>query len=1024
MHQLAAKIIQEDDQSFSIFSLKLTSLKSKRGLAAPESLFQNHQRKLSNFVNILHSHHRVATFTIRTIIDPQGSVDSSGQIEIVFLVKFRREDIYDSMDSQAEELYKNIKILLGGTFTEYVWKEISDSTELQRLIWPFECDEPFIAEVRRQEENVLLDTLVTPRKLGFMDSHEKPISKSGSEGVYYIHPYSPAMGGFETLIKTLMHGHQKIVLTATLSPTTLRRDEVEFLEKKIAYCEGYRPSNVSTIHIHQHRAESLSQGLVRQHLLLQDAPFYLTFSVGSEKPIESMLLEYIGLAITEPIGQGIHPSQPISSFSLHVGGYDIVNPLTDEDCRIARENLATLAQTPWNRTQVHQERVRFRYLFDGNEAVSAFYLPINTWEDLPGIETHHLDERPIPRAMLKLNSGGDEAIRLGVNHYFGFEQDVLLSEASRKQHAYIVGQTGTGKTTLMKTMILSDMKAGNGICVIDPHGELYHELVGLIPDERIEDVVLFDPSDSDYPVGFNLLEFSNNEERESIIKEMRAILKRYVMEYYQYSSGEYAGAVFFQHMQNNMMLASSDLENPGTILQVNNIFMQEDYWKRWLPLKWDNFVLRNWVENYLPNIDYFARTRDGYVPGDYYSSKLADFTNDPRIALIFGQPFSTINFKEVIGGKKILLINLSKGQIGEANASMLGMMLMAKLDVAFMSRLKNQGGSVKPETFYLYVDEFQSIATENFSILLAESRKFGLGLILANQYLQQIQKSRILDAVFGNVGTIISFRLGLEDARIMESQFMPEFNVQDLCNLPNYYAVMRANVAGQRTNPCTIKTILPPEGDAYADRNAVLALSRKKYATSKREAELMVEASLTRQIVGKIELYWEKEGTPEHQLIRNNGINELGGYLDDDGEELETDLDQLAQELREKIYLHLRYKKMVDGETLNEIFGQDTRLPIHPGGGFCKFVEKEVAPRIGESSQDVIGIYNQLVKGLIESRIDFLRQFPLTDQKKKEVDYIQDLMAKDKWRSVGRNIKAMMQAPVEIPPKDEDEDSD
>jgi hypothetical protein len=200
-----------------------------------------------------------------------------------------------------------------------------------------------------------------------------------------------------------------------------------------------------------------------------------------------------------------------------------------------------------------------------------------------------------------------QAIRLGVNHYFGFEQDVLLSESSRKQHTYIVGQTGTGKTTLMKTMILSDMRAGKGMCVIDPHGELYHELVGLIPEERKADVVLFDPSDAAYPVGFNLLEFSNNEERESIIKEMRAILKRYIFEYFQYSSGDYAGAVFFQHMQNNMMLASSDLGNPGTILQVNNIFMQEGYWKRWLPLKWNNHVLKNWVENYLPNTDYFAR---------------------------------------------------------------------------------------------------------------------------------------------------------------------------------------------------------------------------------------------------------------------------------------------------------------------------------------------------------------------------------------------------------------------------------
>jgi len=230
--------------------------------------------------------------------------------------------------------------------------------------------------------------------------------------------------------------------------------------------------------------------------------------------------------------------------------------------------------------------------------------------------------------------------------------------------------------------------------------------------------------------------------------------------------------------------------------------------------------------------------------GDYFSSKLTDFVNDPRIALIFGQNFSTVKFKEVIENNKILLINLSKGLLGEANASMLGMMLMAKLNTTFMERLKDLGADEKPETFYLYVDEFQSIATENFSILLAESRKFGMGLVLANQFLSQISRLRILDAIFGNVGTLISFRLGHEDAKIIGSQFMPDFTVQDLCNLPNYYAVMRANIDGQRTDPCTIKTVLPPENEKYVKREEVVALSRQKYATPKAEAEAIVARSL------------------------------------------------------------------------------------------------------------------------------------------------------------------------------------
>lgn len=844
MQNFALKKLVENGNTYGIFGLRIASLKSRRGYDGLGGLLASHQRQMSNFINTLYNHHRTISFTIRTIIDPQGSAERLGQLEIALLIRFLWEEKYGLLNAHAQVLHKNIKTLLGGTFSDYIWQTITDQDALEYLIMPFGDFEPEIAEVRRRENRVLLDTIVPPRSMGFSDELDRHTPTKDPEGVYYIHPYSPALGGFELLLKTLMQGHQKLVLSATISPTVLQNDEVEFLEGQISYCEGYRKPRTASVRIQRNRAVDLGQGLLRQYLLLQDAPYYMTFSVGSDEEIDSMLLEFIGLAITEPIGQGIPARDPTSSFSFHVGGYDIVYPLTDEDYKIARDNMATLAQNPWNRTHVHPEMSRFRFLFDGNEAASAFYFPINTAENLPGIETHHLDEFPIPRAMLKLTADEGSAMRLGVNHYFGFEQDVLVTESSRKQHAYIVGQTGTGKTTLMKTMILSDMKAGKGLCVIDPHGELYHELVGLIPEERKDDVVLFDPSDTEYPVGFNLLEFSNNDERVMIIKEMRAILKRYIMEYFQFSSGDFAGAVFFQHMQNNMMLVSSDFDKPGTILELNNIYTQRDYWKRYLPLKWDNYVLKNWVENYLPNTDYFTQTRDGGVIGDYYSSKLVDFVNDPRIALIFGQNFSTVKFKEVIGNNKILLINLSKGLLGEANASMLGMMLMAKLNTTFMERLKNLGADEKPETFYLYVDEFQSIATENFSILLAESRKFGMGLVLANQFLSQINRLRILDAIFGNVGTLISFRLGLEDAQIMGSQFMPDFTVQDLCNLPNYYAVMRANIDGQRTDPCTIKTVLPPENEKYVKREEVVALSRQKYATPKAEAEAIVARSL------------------------------------------------------------------------------------------------------------------------------------------------------------------------------------
>jgi hypothetical protein len=219
MHHLAIKRIQEDDQTFGIFGLKIASLKSKRNFVVPGELLLSHQRQLSNFVNMLYNHHRQVSFTIRTIIDPQGSPDALGQMEIAFLVRFLQEQGYDSLEAQAEALYKNIKILLGGTFSDYVWQVITDGDALDDLIWPFESPEPVIAEVRRREESVLLDSLVAPRTLGFADELDGRTPAKDPEGVYYVHPFSPAVGGFETLLKTLMQGHQKLVLSATISPT-------------------------------------------------------------------------------------------------------------------------------------------------------------------------------------------------------------------------------------------------------------------------------------------------------------------------------------------------------------------------------------------------------------------------------------------------------------------------------------------------------------------------------------------------------------------------------------------------------------------------------------------------------------------------------------------------------------------------------------------------------------------------------------------------------------------------------------
>ncbi len=389
------------------------------------------------------------------------------------------------------------------------------------------------------------------------------------------------------------------------------------------------------------------------------------------------------------------------------------------------------------------------------------------------------------------------------------------------------------------------MESGNGLAVIDPHGEFYKDLLSIVPLNRKDDVVLIDPSDFQYPVGLNLLEVRDGEERDLVVKELRAIFKRYIREFFEISSGEYYGPVFFQHVQSNLLLAMSDIENPGTIIEFFNIFMETDFWRRWLPLKWTNQQLTNWTDVVLPKTDYNAINRsDGSRYGDYFAAKFMDFVNDTRINNIFGQPRSTIDIEKAVRDNKIILINLSKGLLGEANSTLLGMILLAKITATLMARAKDISLDKKVTPFYLYVDEFQNIASENFSILLAEARKFGLGLILANQYLSQISDHKIRDSILGNVGTMISFRLGLEDAQILESQFLPSFSKENLCNLPNYNAVMRTNVDGERVVPTTFKTIRPNIPTNVTSADSLREGSRKKYGTPRPLAEEIVKYSL------------------------------------------------------------------------------------------------------------------------------------------------------------------------------------
>jgi type IV secretory pathway TraG/TraD family ATPase VirD4 len=353
---------------------------------------------------------------------------------------------------------------------------------------------------------------------------------------------------------------------------------------------------------------------------------------------------------------------------------------------------------------------------------------------------------------------------------FGIKTD------DRRRHMYLIGKTGMGKTVMLKNMAIQDIQNGNGVGFVDPHGEAAEELLDFVPSNRINDVIYFNPADLEFPIAFNIMEKVDLEHRHLVASGLMGVFKKIWPDVW---------SARMEYILNNCILAL--LEYPGsTLLGVNRMLADPDYRKRVVDKVTDPVVKSFWVQE-------FARYTQRYEveATAAIQNKVGQFISAPLIRNIIGQVKSNINMREVMDGGKILIANISKGRIGEDNSRLLGALLITKLQLAAMSRVDVPEEERKD--FFLYVDEFQNFATESFVNILSEARKYRLALILANQYIAQLEEmtptgksTRVKDAIFGNMGTIVSFRVGAEDAEYLEKEFIPEFVAGDLVNLPKY----------------------------------------------------------------------------------------------------------------------------------------------------------------------------------------------------------------------------------------------
>ena len=393
------------------------------------------------------------------------------------------------------------------------------------------------------------------------------------------------------------------------------------------------------------------------------------------------------------------------------------------------------------------------------------------------------------------------------------------------RHFYIIGQTGTGKSVLIKNMIAQDIEAGKGCCFIDPHGSDLQDILARIPKERAEDVIYFNPGDVARPMGLNMLEYDIRypEQKTFIVNELLGIFNKL------FDMKTAGGPMFEQYFRNSVMLVMDDPDSGNTLFEVNRVLSDKGFRDYKLSRSRNPIVKTFWRE--------VAEKAGGeaslanMVP--YITSKFDNFLANDIMRPIIGQDKSAFNFRQVMDDGKILLINLSKGRLGDLNANLLGLVIVGKLLMASLSRVDTPEEERKD--FYLYIDEFQNVTTDSIATILSEARKYRLDLIIAHQFIAQLEEN-INKAVFGNVGSISSFRVGAEDAEFLEKQFEPVFNSRDLLNIDNYNAYLKLLVNGQVSRPFNIRTLPFRKGDPKLGEK-IANLSSVKYGRPREEVE-------------------------------------------------------------------------------------------------------------------------------------------------------------------------------------------
>lgn len=486
--------------------------------------------------------------------------------------------------------------------------------------------------------------------------------------------------------------------------------------------------------------------------------------------------------------------------SHHVSGAKLRNAIHDYTYRLFRKNQS--------------------FLMDGAELASFFHFPTPFLKNLP-IASVRARQAPPPTNLPK------EGVILGRSTFRGQESEIRMTREDRRRHLYIIGQTGVGKSVLLENLIVQDILAGDGCCFIDPHGDTAERILAAVPKERARDVIYFNPTDLERPMGLNMLEYdpAYSEQKTFIANEVITIFRK-IWE----DVPEAFGPMFEQYMRNALLLVMEDPATGNTLMEIPRVLADPAFRKLKLS-RCRNPIVKDFWELEAEKAGGEAKL-ENMVP--YITSKTNVFIANDYMRPIIAQQHSAFNFREIMDSGKILIVNLSKGRLGDMNASLLGLIIVGRLLFAALSRT-DTSDQEKRRDFYLYIDEFQNFATESIAVILSEARKYRLNLVVAHQFIAQLT-DKIRDAVFGNVGSFAMFRVGAQDAEFLEKYTLPVFTKQDLINIDNRACYVKLLINNFTSEPFNMGTIAPYPGNPEM-AHALKEYSRLKYGKDRAEIE-------------------------------------------------------------------------------------------------------------------------------------------------------------------------------------------